>query len=75
MAWNYTWPRRPEAKLNDLARRTHRTDELLEEAVENLVTYSDWFENKVTGSIAATERGEAVADEQVRAWIEQRERS
>jgi ABC-type cobalt transport system substrate-binding protein len=34
-----------EAKLTEMARRTHRgTDELLEEAVEHLVTYSGWFE-------------------------------
>lgn len=36
-----------EAKLNELARRTHRgTDDLLQEAVERLVTYNDWFEHK-----------------------------
>ncbi len=65
-----------EAKLNELTRRTHRgTDELLQEAVEHLVTYSDWFERKVRDSIAAAERGETVADENVRAWLEQRERS
>ena len=65
-----------EAKLNELARRTQRgTDELVEEAVEHLVTYNDWLERKVSRSIAAAERGEAVADEHVREWIEQRERS
>jgi predicted transcriptional regulator len=65
-----------EAKLNDLARRTHRgTDELLAEAVEHLVSYSAWFEGKVNDSLAAAERGETVPDEQVRAWLEQRERS
>lgn len=65
-----------EAKLTELARRTHRgTDELSEEAVEHLVTYSGWFEHKVTESLAAAERGEIVPDEQVRAWLEQRENS
>lgn len=65
-----------EAKLNELARRTHRgTDELIEEAVEHLVTYSGWFEHKVTESLTAAERGETVPDEQVRSWLEQRERS
>ena len=65
-----------EAKLNELARRTHRgTDELLQEAVEQLVTYNDWFARKVKDSMAATERGETVPDEEVRAWVEQRERS
>jgi predicted transcriptional regulator len=65
-----------EVKLNDLARRTRRgTDDLLQEAVEHLVTYNDWFERKVKDSIAAAERGETVPDEEVRAWLEERERS
>lgn len=65
-----------EAKLNELAQRTHRgTDELLQEAVEHLVAYSDWFERKVKESMAAAERGETVPDEEVCAWLEKRERS
>jgi predicted transcriptional regulator len=64
-----------EAKLNDLARRTRRgTDELLEEAVDQLVAYSEWFERKVGGSIAAAQGSQTVPDEEVRAWLEQRER-
>jgi predicted transcriptional regulator len=64
-----------EAKLNDLARRTHRgTDELLEEAVDHLVTYNEWFERRVRDSQAAVARGETVPDEEVRAWLEARER-
>ena len=65
-----------ESKLNELAERTHRgTDELLEEAVEHLVTYHEWFEGKVKDSLAATERGATASDEQVRAWLEKRERA
>ena len=65
-----------EAKLIELARRTQRgTDELLQEAVEHLVTYSDWFERKVKNSLAATERGEKVPDADILAWLEQREHS
>jgi predicted transcriptional regulator len=65
-----------EAKLNELAQRTHRgMEELLEEAVNHLVAYNEWFENKVRNSIAAAGRGEVVPDEEVRAWVEQRERS
>ncbi len=65
-----------EAKLNALVERTHRgKEELLEEAVNHLIAYNEWFEHKVKNSLAATERGETVPDEQVRAWIEQRERS
>jgi predicted transcriptional regulator len=64
-----------EAKLNDLARRTRRgADELLEEAVDHLVSYNEWFERKVRDSQAAVARGETVPDEHLRAWLEARER-
>jgi predicted transcriptional regulator len=64
-----------EAKLNDLARRTHRsTDELLGQAVDYLVAYNEWFERKVRNSMAAAEGTQAVRDEEVGAWLERRER-
>jgi predicted transcriptional regulator len=64
-----------EAKLNELARRTHRgADELVEEAVDHLVAYNEWFERKVKDSQAAISRSETVPDEEVRAWLEGRER-
>jgi predicted transcriptional regulator len=63
-----------QAKLNELAQRTHRgTDELLGEAVDHLVAYNEWFEVKVRNSILAAERGETVTDQEVRTWLEQRE--
>ena len=65
-----------EAKLNQLAERTHRgKEELLDEAVNHLIAYNERFERKVNSSLAATERGETVLDDDVRAWIEQRERA
>jgi predicted transcriptional regulator len=64
-----------EAKLNELARRTNRgADELVEEAVDRLAAYNEWFEPKVKDSQAAVARGETVPDEEVRAWLEVRER-
>jgi predicted transcriptional regulator len=64
-----------EAKLDELAQRTHRDkSELLEEAVNNLVAYNQWFERKVTASQEAADHGDVVADEDVRGWLEQRER-
>jgi predicted transcriptional regulator len=64
-----------ETKLNELAQRTHRgADELLEEAIEHLVAYNEWFERKVKDSQAVVSRGETVPDEEVRAWLEGRER-
>ena len=62
-----------EAKLNELAQRIHRDrNELLEEAVNNLLVYNEWFERKVNASIAAAERGEVVPDHEVCAWVEER---
>jgi predicted transcriptional regulator len=64
-----------EAKLNNLAQRTHRgADELLEEAVQYLVLYNEWFERKVTASLASAEQGQVVPNDDVRAWLEERER-
>ena len=64
-----------EAKLNDLAQRTHRgTDELLGQAVDYLVAYNEWFERKVRNSMAAAEGNEAIPNEEVGAWLERRER-
>ena len=64
-----------EAKLHELARRTHRrTDELLDEAVDYLVEYNEWFDHKVKSSISAAEQGQTVPDEEVGAWLERRER-
>ena len=64
-----------EAKLSDLAQRTHRdTAELLEEAVNYLVLYNDWLEHRVKDSLSAAGRGEVVFDADVQSWIERRER-
>jgi predicted transcriptional regulator len=64
-----------EAKLNDLAKRTsRRTDELLGEAVDYLVSYNDWFERKVKDSMAAAEGSPTIPNEEVAAWLDQRER-
>jgi predicted transcriptional regulator len=64
------------AKLNKLAQRTGRgADELIDEAVDHLIAYDEWFEQKVRDGLAAIERGEVAPNEEVRAWIEQRESS
>ena len=63
-----------EAKLIQLAERTHRSkDEALEEALNQALAYNVWFEEKVKEGLAAVERGELVSDEDVLAWIERRE--
>lgn len=65
-----------EAKLTELALRTRRdAGELLEEAVDHLLTWNDWLEEKVSSSVAAAKRGEITSDDAVRSWLEARERS
>ena len=65
-----------EAKLNGLAERARRDkNELLEEAVNNLIAYNQWFDRKVNASQQAADRGELLRDEAVRQWLEERERS
>ena len=64
-----------EAKLTELAKRTRRQpNELLEEAVDHLVAYNEWFERKVKSSMAAVEANQTVPDEEVAAWLARRER-
>jgi predicted transcriptional regulator len=64
-----------EEKLSALGSRMHISkDEILDEAVDQLLAYNNWLEGKVKESLAAVERGEVVSDEDVLAWIEERER-
>jgi hypothetical protein len=35
----------------------------------------EWFEGKVKHSLAAAEQGQLIADDEVRAWLEKRERA
>lgn len=64
------------AKLNALALRTHRDPgELLVEAVDHLVEWNRWYEDKVNSSIAAVKRREITSDDDVCVWLEKRERS
>ena len=64
-----------EARLNALALRTQRgTDELPEEAVDHLLEWNEWAEQKIQDSIAAAERGEIVSNDEVRDWLGRRER-
>ena len=61
--------------LNDLAASTGRgIDELIDEAVGHLAAYNDWFGRKVDEGMEALERGNVVSHEDVRAWLEKRER-
>jgi len=58
-------------ELNKLASTTGRgTDELVHEAVDNLLSYNRWFSEQVQFGVEQIRRGEFVEDEEVRARVE-----
>lgn len=60
-----------QAKLERLASQQGRNSEsLVQEAVERLVDYDEWFLRQVNEGLAQVERGEVVQHEGVAARIE-----
>jgi len=58
-------------QLNKLASSTgRRADELVQEAIDNLLAYNQWFREEVEIGLAQVRQGELVEDEEVRARIE-----
>ena len=59
------------AELSKLASATGRgTDELMQEAVDNLLAYNNWFKEQVQVGQGQIKRGELLEDEEVRAAID-----
>ena len=57
-------------QLNKLASSTGRAaDELVREAIDNLLAYNEWFREEVEIGLAEVRQGELVEDEEVRARI------
>ena len=62
-----------EAKLSRLAAHQGRAAEtLVQEAVERLVDYDDWFLQEVDKGLASADHGEFVEHESIRELIERR---
>ncbi len=62
-----------EAKLSQLATHQGRDAEtLVQEAVERLVDYDDWFLQEVDNGLASADRGEFVEHEAIREMIDRR---
>ncbi len=62
-----------QAKLSRMATRQGRAAEMLvQEAVERLVDYDDWFMEEVDKGLAAADRGEFVEHDAVRKLINTR---
>ena len=62
-----------QAKLSRLATEQGRPEEaLVQEAVERLLGYDDWFSREVDKGLAAADKGEFVEHDAVRSMIETR---
>ncbi len=60
-----------ETRLNELATTTGRgTDELVQEAVDRLLAYDNWFKEQARVGLDQINRGEFIEDEEVRGRIE-----
>jgi len=58
-------------ELNKLASSVGRSaDELVREAIDNLLAYNEWFRKEVETGLAEVKHGESVEDEEVRAQID-----
>lgn len=65
-----------ENRLAELAQRTGRNAEsLLHEAIERYADSKERFMAAVDKGISSADKGELVEDEEVLAWLEERERS
>lgn len=59
-----------ETRLNELAATTGRgTDQLVQEAVDRLLAYDNWFKEQVRVGLDQINRGEFVEDEELRERI------
>ena len=69
-------PQEQETQLNALAAQTGRaTDELVQEAVAQMLAYNDWFQAQVQIGIEQIARGEFIEEEDMDARIERMLRS
>ncbi len=69
-------PQQQEAQLQALASQTGRgTDELVQEAVSQLLAYNDWFQAQVQIGIDQIARGEFLEEEEMDSRVERLLRS
>lgn len=62
-----------QAKLSRMAAEQGRAaEELVQEAVERLLCYEEWFSQEVDQGLAAAEKGEFIEHDDVRRMIETR---
>ena len=65
-----------QAKLSELAARTgRRADELVQEAVDRMLAYDQWFKDQVQAGLDQIARGELIDEEEMDARVERMLRS
>ena len=69
-------PQEQETQLNALAAQTGRaTDQLVQEAVAQMLAYNEWFQAQVQIGIEQIARGEFIEEEEMDARVERMLRS
>jgi predicted transcriptional regulator len=69
-------PQQQEARLHDLSVQTGRgTDELVQEAVAQMLAYTEWFQAQVQIGIDQIARGEFIEEADMDARVERMLRS
>jgi predicted transcriptional regulator len=64
-------PQQQEAQLNALAAQTgRRTNELVQEAVAQLLAYNEWFQAQVQIGVDQIARGEFIEEEEMGARVQ-----
>ena len=65
------FPQNQEVQLNDLSAKTGRgTDDLVQEAVAQLLAQNEWFKQQVQASVDQIARGEGIDEEEMDARLE-----
>jgi predicted transcriptional regulator len=64
-------PQNQESQLNEMAARTGRgTDELVQEAVAQLLAHDEWFKAQVQVGIDQIRRGEFIEEDEMDSRVE-----
>ncbi len=79
---SYSWgmevhlPQNQESQLNEMAARTGRgTDELVQEAVAQLLAHDEWFKAQVQVGLDQIRRGEFIEEDEMDSRVERMLRS
>jgi predicted transcriptional regulator len=69
-------PQNQESQLNEMAARTGRgTDELVQEAVAQLLAHDEWFKAQVQVGLDQIRRGEFIEEDEMDSRVERMLRS